>query len=95
MANSRSSEKNVRQTAKRQARNQARKSALKTEIRKFQEAVRTGDAGKASQQFVSVTKKLDQTAAKGTLHRNTAARRKSRLAKRLNALKAGGAKSAS
>ena len=47
------------------------------------EAIR-GDLEEAREMFARVTKKIDQVAAKGTLQRNTAARRKSRLARRLN-----------
>jgi len=62
---------------------------VKTETRKFLDAVHGGDVETAKKTFVTATKKLDQVAAKGTLHKNTVARRKSKLAKRLNALMAG------
>lgn len=86
MANLPSAKKRIKQNQRNRARNRARKSLLKTETRKFLDAVHDGDAEGARQSFVRVTKKLDQVAAKGTLHRNTVARRKSRLARRLNAL---------
>ena len=58
---------------------------IKTETRKFLDAVHAGDVPTAQEAYVQVTKRIDQVAAKGTLHKNTAARKKSRLAKRLNA----------
>jgi len=81
-----STAKRVRQNDRNRERNRARKAELKTETRKFLDAVRDGDADQAGKTLRNVSKKLDQVAAKGTLHRNTAARRKSRLAKRLNAV---------
>ena len=45
---------------------------------------------KAETEFRTATRRIDKVAAKGTIHKNTAARKRSRLAKRLNALKAGG-----
>jgi small subunit ribosomal protein S20 len=86
VANSASSEKRARQNERNRLQNKARRSALKTETRKFVDAVHAGDAAKAKEEFVAVQRKLDQLAAKRTLHKNTASRRKSRLAKRLNAL---------
>lgn len=79
----------MRQNVKRRARNKARKSVLKTEIRKLNDALAAKDIATAEKEFRVATQALDRTAAKRTIHPNTAARRKSRLAKRLNALKAG------
>jgi small subunit ribosomal protein S20 len=53
-------------------------------------AITAGEAKKAEDAFRSATRRLDKDAAKGTIHNNPAARKRSRLAKRLNALKAGG-----
>lgn len=58
---------------------------MKTETRKYLDLIQAGDVPAAQKALASVQKKLDQVAAKGTLHRNTVARRKSRLARRLNA----------
>lgn len=85
MANLPSAKKRNKQNERNKVRNRARKAAIKTETRKLLDAIHDGDVERARDLFVKVTKQLDQTAAKGTLHRNTAARRKSRLAKRLNA----------
>jgi small subunit ribosomal protein S20 len=81
--------KRVKQNERRRARNRNRTSALKSETRKLTDKLSAGDVAGAKAQYIKVTKKLDKIAAKGTLHKNTAARRKSRLAKRLNALAAG------
>lgn len=86
MAHSLSAHKRIRQNVTRRARNRARKSEVKTQIRKFTDALHEQDVEKARTEFRAVTRKLDQTAAKGTLHKNMAARKKARLAKRLNAL---------
>jgi len=86
VANSLSAKKRIRQNAKRREQNRARKSALKTDVRKLTDAIHDKKVDEARQLFRTVTKRIDQTAAKGTMHRNTAARRKSRLAKRVNKL---------
>ena len=81
MANLLSSKKRIRQNEKHRLINRARKSQIKTEVRKFDDALHDGDLQLAEDQFQVVTKILDQTAAKSTMHRNTASRRKSRLAR--------------
>ena len=88
MAHSLSAKKRVRQNAKKRAINRARKSQVKTQIKHFEDAVAGGDAEAASEQYRLVVKKLDKTAAGSTMHKGTAARKKSRLAKQLNSLKA-------
>lgn len=77
----------MRQNAKRRAANRSRKSGVKTEVKKLIKAVAAGDSAAAEQQLRATAKVLDQTAAKGAVHRNTAARKKSRLAKKLAPLK--------
>ena len=88
MAHSLSSKKRVRQNDKRQAINTARKSRLKTQTRKFTDAVAAKDLAAAEKELVTLSKTLDHVAARGTIHCNTASRRKSRMQQRLNALKA-------
>ena len=88
MAHSLSAKKRIRQNEVLRTRNRARKGAIKTQIRKFSEAVRGHDVDRAQAEFRLAVKKLDRTAAKGTLHKNAVARRKSRLAKQLNKLTA-------
>ena len=89
-----SSLKRVRQTAKRAERNKSRRSALKSQVRRFTDAAATGKADVASKEFLAASALLDRAAAHGVIHKNTAGRRKSRLAKQMNALKPGAAKSA-
>ena len=84
MPNLADAKKRMKQNESRRERNRARNSVLKTETRKLTDKLTAGDIAGARGQYVKLAKKLDQVAAKGTLHKNTAARRKSRLAKRLN-----------
>ena len=88
MAHSLSAQKRVRQNIKRNEQNRARKSAIKTQVKHLDATLKSGDMAVAQEQLKAVAKKLDRVASLGTLHKNTAARKKSRLAKRLNALKA-------
>lgn len=85
MPNLMSAEKRMKQNAKSRERNRARKSVVKAETKRLLQQIHDGQFDKAGEQFATVTKVLDQVAAKGTLHKKTAARKKSRLAKRLNA----------
>ncbi len=87
MAHSLSAKKRVRQNAKRRAINRARKSQVKTQIKHFETALGAGDVEAATEQYQLVARKLDETAAASTMHKKTAARKKSRLAKRLTSLK--------
>lgn len=90
MAHSLSAKKRVRQTAKRNARNRARKELLKGVMKGFNTALTAGDATAAAEALNKVSQRLDRNAAKGVIHKNAAARRRSRLTLRLNALQAGG-----
>lgn len=87
MANSLSSKKRIRQNSKRRTINRAKKSQVKTQIKRFEEALSVGNVDAAAEQLRQVTKKLDKAAATSTMHKKTAARKKSRLAKKLNAIK--------
>ena len=86
MAHGLSSKKRIRQNQVRRVRNHARKQRLKTEVRKFDDAMRDGRVEQGASALSGVSRLLDQTAAKRTIHKNAAARRKSRLARRLNKL---------
>jgi len=88
VAHSLSAKKRVRQNTKRKVINRARKSQVKTQIKHFEAALDAGDVEAASDQYQLVARKLDRTASTSTMHKRTAARKKSRLAKRLNSLKA-------
>ncbi len=89
MANSASAKKRIRQNVVRRAQNVSRKSEIKTQIRKFEDAIRAQDVATAETEYRKVTKILDQASTTSTLHKNTAARKKSRLARKLNAAKTG------
>ena len=88
MAHSLSAKKRVRQNAKRRTINRARKSQVKSQIKRFEAALTAGDADKAAAELKATVKKLDKVAATSTMHKKTAARKKSRLTKKLNALAA-------
>jgi len=80
--------KRARQNTKRRTTNRARKSQIKTQIKHFETAVSEGNVEAANEQYRLVARKLDKTVSTSTMHKKTAARKKSRLAKRLNTLKA-------
>ncbi|MFC1738303.1 30S ribosomal protein S20 [Planctomycetota bacterium] len=88
MAHSLSARKRIRQNEQRRKLNRARKSQVKTQIKRFESALDSGDVETAAEQYRLAAIKLDKTAATSTMHKKTTARKKSRLAKRLNALKA-------
>jgi small subunit ribosomal protein S20 len=85
MANIKSQIKRNRQNEKRHERNKAVKSALKTSTKKVHTAVAEGDAETAGDQLRRIARELDKAASKGVVHKRTAARRKSRLARAINA----------
>lgn len=88
MAHSLSAKKRVRQNAKRRTINRARKSQVKTQIKRLETALGEGNVETATAELKATVKKLDKVAATSTMHKKTAARKKSRLTKKLNALKA-------
>ena len=88
MPNIKSAKKRVLVIKKKTLQNQIIKSALKTAVKKFEATVESGDKTAAQAALSFVTKKIDQAAAKGILHKNTAARKKSQLAAKLNAMAA-------
>ncbi len=84
MANTKSAQKRIRQNAKRRALNRWRKQRFRTAIKEYNETLLHGTIEDARKQLQALYKLLDQVAASGTIHRNTASRYKSRLALRLN-----------
>ena len=88
MAHSISSRKRVRQNAKRRVINRSRKSMIKTQIKHLESALSAENADQAKDQYKALVKKLDTVSTTSTLHKNTAARIKSRMARRVNALTA-------
>ena len=87
MAHSLSAKKRVRQNVRRRALNRARRSTLKGKLRKCSALLLRGKPEEAESACRETIRTLDRAANQRTLHRNAAARRKSRLARRLNALK--------
>jgi small subunit ribosomal protein S20 len=85
VAHSLSAKKRIRQNAKRRARNRHRKDLIRGEVKTFLSAMNSGDFAKAGDELKKVSRVLDRVATKGTIHRNAASRKRSRLAKRLNA----------
>ncbi len=87
MPNIKSAKKRVKVIEKKTLRNNMIKSGYRTAIRKFETAVANGDA-EAKNLFVEATRKVDQACSKGVLKKNTAARKKSKLSKLMNTVKA-------
>ena len=88
MANIKSAKKRAKQTVVRNARNVAQRSMLRTAVKKVVKALDANDAASAEAAFASAQPLLDRMAARGLIHRNKAARHKSRLTARIKALKA-------
>lgn len=84
MAHSLSAKKRIRQNVKRRALNRWRKTQYRVAIKQFDETVLHGTLDDAKSQLSALYKLLDQVAASGTIHKNTASRYKSRLSGRLN-----------
>ena len=89
MPNIKSAIKRTKIIEKKTLQNNMIKSNYKTAVKKFESAIEAGDIAKAETLFVEATKKIDQACTKGVIVKNTAARKKSSLAKKLNAAKVG------
>lgn len=87
MPHTKSARKRLRQNEKRRKLNRTWMKAVKKEVREVTDAVKVGDVATAGTELVSATSKLDRAAAKGVIHKNKAARLKSRLAKKVNTAK--------
>jgi small subunit ribosomal protein S20 len=85
---SESAKKEMRSSARRQARNKSVRSLCKTNVTKAEKLIFTGQTEAAGEAVVTAISSLDKAAEKGIIHANNAARRKSRLMKKLNATKA-------
>jgi small subunit ribosomal protein S20 len=81
MPNTPSAKKRLRQNESRRLQNRAARSNLRSQIRRVRDAVKSGDSGAAQSQFRLAQKSIDQAASRNLIHRNTAARTKSRLVK--------------
>ena len=86
MANIKSSAKRVLVSRAYAARNKADRSALKTSIKKFEAAAADSDRETAETAYKAAVKSIDRAVSKGLLHKNNAARKKSQMAGKLNAL---------
>ena len=88
MPNTPSAKKRMRQDAVRRDRNRATKSSIRSQLRKVREAITAKDSDKSQAEFRVLVKKLDRAAAQNVIHKNRAARTKSRLSHAIKALKA-------
>jgi small subunit ribosomal protein S20 len=88
VAHSLSAKKRVRQNVRRKTLNRARRSEVKTRVKHLEAVLDEGNVATAEAQFQVLVKKLDKTGTTSTMHKKTAARKKSRLARKVNALKA-------
>jgi len=86
MANIKSAKKRARQTVKRTLVNHTRLSRIRTSVKKVETAIAAGDKAAARAAFEAAQPELHRGVTKGVLHRNTAARKLSRLSARINAL---------
>ena len=84
MPNHKSAEKRVRQNEKRRIVNRSNRGRLRTGIKKLRAALEGGDAGAAQQLLPETVSLIDKAVQKGVLHRNAAARYKSRLTLRVS-----------
>lgn len=88
MANIKSAKKRILQTAKRTERNMARRSRIRTFIKKVELAIASGDGAAARDALKNAQPEIQRGVTKGVMHKNTADRKVSRLAKRVKALDA-------
>ncbi len=86
MANIKSSIKRAKTNEKARLRNKAVKTNVKTAVRNVREAIESGSKEDATELFRFATKRIDMAVTKGVIHKNTAARKKSSLARSLNAM---------
>lgn len=86
MANSPQAKKRARQNLRRLATNKARRSRIRTHLRKVEEAIASGDKDAAATALRTVQPELMRGVTKGVMHKNTVARKMSRLSARVKAL---------
>ena len=88
MANTKSAEKRAREAVARRARNVAQRSKVRGAVRRVVEAIRAGNKAEAAAALKAASPVIDSMARKGIIHRNKAARHKSRLAAQVKAIAA-------
>jgi small subunit ribosomal protein S20 len=86
VARIKSAVKNIRKSRRRQEVNRARRSRLRTQLKRLRALIAAKDADGARRSLSATLSLLDRSAGKGTIHRNTAARHKSRLSRQVAAL---------
>jgi small subunit ribosomal protein S20 len=86
LANIKSAMKRIRTSERRRVRNAAVRSTVRTSVKSTRTAIEGGQADQARESLLRTIQVLDKAATKGVIHKNTAARRKSRLTRQLNAL---------
>lgn len=86
MAHHKSAEKRARQAEKRRRRNVAQRTRIKTFTKRTLEELKKKDMEKAKESLTKLISTLDKAVKKGIIHKNTAARKKSRMSKKFNAL---------
>jgi small subunit ribosomal protein S20 len=84
MPNIKSAKKRVLVTETKTMQNKMFRTAMKTDIKKYQAAVAAGDTALAQETYKAAVKKIDQAAARGIIHKNAAAHKKSQFTKALN-----------
>ena len=88
MANSKSATKRIRVAERRRLRNRPHRTAARTSVKKAETAIVEGDAATAREAVMQALSMLDRVESKGVIHKNNAARRKSRLMAKLNKMDA-------
>jgi small subunit ribosomal protein S20 len=83
MPNTANAKKALRKSFKRRDRNRMKRSALRTQIKRLRETIEAGDQEKVTEVFRLVVKKIDQAASDNLIHKNAAARTKSRLSRQI------------
>ena len=86
MAKSKTPAKRARNAEKSRIRNKAQKSALKSNIKTYEASLKEDNMDAAREKLIQVSSLIDKSVSKGILHKNNAARKKSRLTKKLNSL---------
>jgi small subunit ribosomal protein S20 len=84
MANTKSAKKRMKQDARKHTANQSRKNRMKTETKKIETMIEQGDRDAVAQQLPVVFKAIDKAAKQNVIHKNTAARKKSSIARKAN-----------
>jgi len=88
MAHHKSAKKRIRQNLKLRTRNRALRSTLRTALKKYRSLLHAKQVDEAQEQLPTIHKTIDKMVTKGVIHKNNANRKKSRLTRQLNRLRA-------